>query len=281
MLSVDFLGIDLTNAYFQAWFCVIPIFYIILALMFRQYGFWSYPTKKGSRTSDLVAFEIVSGLCVIYIASCGIIGWFELINSIDAKPKTFFSKSTFIENHLIYPMMSFQTWNLVLCFILDELNVISMFIHHIIVVASCQGTLKYKIMQYYALYMYGVLEVTNIFLAVMDIFKLVPVLQTQFYLLYQAVRLCFIVSYIVLRVICLPYYMSFLFSDCLYLLKYPNEFKVELSSGYLWFIMLAGAGILILQYIWGWFILQSTMKFLKKSAKQPANTSIGNNEKSD
>ena len=274
MFAIETLGIDLYNPYFQVWFGVLPICYILLAVLFRQCGYWSHPTKKGSRTSDVVVFELVSVICVTYIATCGLIGWFELLPSMDVKPQTFFSKATFIENHLIYPMMLYQIWNLVLCFILNELKVTTMYIHHTIVIVSCQGFLKYKIMQYYTLYMYGVLEVTNVFLSVMDTFKLVPTLPMQFPWSYQAIRFLFIVSFICIRLVFLPYYMYFMLYDCWYLIKHPEEKSVEISQEYLVFVMVAAVGMLGLQYVWGWYICQSTWKFLSKSKH-----SSGNNEK--
>ena len=70
---------------------------------------WTFTTWKGSRASDILAFEIVAGLCVTYLGIAGFIAYFSLFG-VDIyeslEVDRFYAKSSYIENHLIYPMVS-------------------------------------------------------------------------------------------------------------------------------------------------------------------------------
>ena len=236
-------------------------------------------TKKGSRVSDVVAFYIICFICILYISFFGIIGWFEIpivynnVNiAFDAYPETIFSQSTFIENYLIYPMLVFQGWNLLLCFILNELNQVAMIIHHFIVVLSCQGSLQLKFMQYYAIYLYGILELTNIFLTLMDVFKLFPKLISNFPEIYQMIRTCFVASFVIIRLIGLPYYIYFFARDTLHLLTYPESRSNSISDRYLWFILLSTVFMVLLQFYWGYLIAYSLLRHERRTNEKMKNS---------
>ena len=73
---------------------------------------WTFTTWKGSRASDIMAFEIVAGLCVAYLGVAGFIAYFSLHGvdiSSSLEADRFYAKSEYIENHLIYPMVWYCT----------------------------------------------------------------------------------------------------------------------------------------------------------------------------
>ena len=86
----------------------VPCLYFALVILFRQLNMWTFTTWKGSRASDIMAFEIVAGLCVAYLGIAGFIAYFSLF-SVDIygtlEVDRFYAKSTYIENYLIYPMV--------------------------------------------------------------------------------------------------------------------------------------------------------------------------------
>ena len=104
-------GIDVSNPYFIVWTAGVPVSYFFFVLLFRGLGLWKEPTRRGSRSSDIMAFQIIAGLCCVYLAFGGFIAYFELFGvkaySLVVKDK-YYGRSEFIENHLLYPMMSYQ-----------------------------------------------------------------------------------------------------------------------------------------------------------------------------
>ena len=265
------LGVDINNIHFKVWFLVLPIIYILIAAIFRVLNIGAGKSKKGSRTSDVLSFYIVGLICVIYISIFGIIGWFEIpleynnvVLTTDVYPETIFSQSQYIENYLIYPMIMFQGWNLILCLFLSELNDMTMLAHHTVVILSCQGSLQSKFMQYYSLYMYGILEISNIFLTFMDVFKLFPTLIENYPLLYQIIRNSFAVSFIIVRLIGFPYYMYFFERDLIYLFWNPKYRLIPISDSYLLFVFSSTIFVVILQFYWGSIIIRSLLGTGKK-----------------
>jgi hypothetical protein len=71
------------------------------------FGILPWPTKKGTRMSDMIAFLIVAGYCCIYLAVAGCIGFFsEEQTRLNADP--FYSHSDFYVEHLAIPMFGYQ-----------------------------------------------------------------------------------------------------------------------------------------------------------------------------
>lgn len=97
---------------------------------------WPEKTRKGSRASDIMAFEIMAGLCVLYLAVMGTIAYFDLVpgkfDYDDAKADIFYGKSKFVEDHLIAPMISYQFWNFLLCLFNKDLFDPAMIGHHLV-----------------------------------------------------------------------------------------------------------------------------------------------------
>lgn len=79
-----------------------------------------------------MAFEIVAGFCVLYIGLSGIIGYFKAFNvKLFDSPdplENMFSRSPFIEKHLLIPMLSYQFWNFLITLVNHDLYTLEMVI---------------------------------------------------------------------------------------------------------------------------------------------------------
>jgi len=114
-------GVDTDNWFFQAWFVGVPVAYLFLRYLFRQLDWWGFETRKGGRTSDIMAFEFVALVSVCYLGGAGLALTFGKLGTaadlalVTADP--FYANSKFVEEHLIYPMITFQGWNVVRAYI--------------------------------------------------------------------------------------------------------------------------------------------------------------------
>ena len=199
-------GLDFNNEHFKIWLGAVPALFSSLVNIFRFLGWWNFKTRRGSRASDIMAFQIVAGLCVIYLSGAGIIGYFSLfgVNEYERLSKDpWFGKSAFIENHLLYPMISYQGWNIVLCLFNKDLNDLFMILHHIATAVLAYFMLA-PYAQYQCFFFSGIVEISNIPLTIMDIFKYFPDLAKQYSTINSLSRTMFGISFIVLRLIIWP-----------------------------------------------------------------------------
>jgi hypothetical protein len=168
--------VDFENKYFQVWLVALPLSYGALALTFRALGLWRFPTRYGSRASDILTFLILAGLCVVYLSLAGVIGRFSLFG-IDDYDKLFrdqwYGRSLFVENHLLYPMLAYQFWNIVLCLFSSDLRDPAMIGHHF-ATASLAYCMLRPYAQYQCFYFSGIVEISNIPLTLVDLFKYFP-----------------------------------------------------------------------------------------------------------
>lgn len=210
-------GLDFTNRYCQAWFFGLPLTYITLMTAFRRLNWWNFKLKvmKGgklvdsnTRASDDMAFEIVAGFCVAYLAAAGIIGTFSLFGVDELshlKKDPFYAESAFVVNHLCYPMFFYQAWNIVLCLNLDVLSDKFMIAHHTLTaILSYMALAPY--LQHLALFFFGIVEITSVPLTIYDVCKKFDRLGWKDTLMYHVSRITFAVSYIVIRLILWPMY---------------------------------------------------------------------------
>ena len=86
------------------WIIAVPVLYFTLLIMFRLMDIWKFTTWKGSRASDIMAFEIVAMLLVCYLGIAGIIAEFGLFGVDEythlSKDK-FYGRSEYVEHHLV------------------------------------------------------------------------------------------------------------------------------------------------------------------------------------
>jgi hypothetical protein len=262
-------GIDIHNIYFQIWFFGTPIVWFLLLKVFRALDWWKFPTRKGTRTSDIMAFEFVAGISVAYLGGAGLIisqGWFgtaaELARLNDDMLHT---NSDFVINHLVYPMVTFQLWNVLLCLFTPDLNVPEMLGHHLVTAAlGYFGMHPY--LHGYGLFFFGVAELTNVPLTVYDMFKYMKAAkwQEKYSFIFTVSKLGFAASFVVLRIVVWPMISYPFWKDSVALLQSGKAH----SNFVVGFFLLANVFLTFLQFFWGWKIVESV---LPKGAAKTAN----------
>ena len=212
------------------------------------------------------------GLCVTYLAAAGIVGWFGLFGvnvASELRANPFYGKSQFIEDHLIYPMISYQGWNLLLCFFNADLRDPAMIGHHLVT-----GSLAYfglaPYLHYYGLFFFGVAELTNVPLTIVDVFKYFPDLAKKLSILNELSRVSFAVSFILLRLIVWPYFSYHFALGSIDLLT--TNFHTKCHSGFVvGFFLFANVFLTGLQFFWG----SKIVGFLFKGNKKEKGDSKG------
>ena len=186
-----------------SWIMGLPILYMGLIGMARSMGLWSGQTIKGDRRSHVMAYEIVSGLCCTYLFTTG--AYFALFHPDYAHMvrEPLFGQSEFVENHLLLPMIVYQTYNALLGFYIAELYGNVMLLHHTLtwMLAYLSFT---PYVQHSAVFFFGVTEITNIPLTVCDICRYFPEYKIAFPNLYMGSKWLFYALFIVIRMVIWP-----------------------------------------------------------------------------
>lgn len=268
-------GIPTTPA-FIAWGILVPAIYFSQIILFRALNLWPEKTRKGSRGSDIMAFETTAGFCVTYLAIVGIIGWFRLFPDVldfsEIDSDYFYGRSRFVEDHMIAPMISYQFFNFLLCWVNADLRDPAMIGHHLVT-----GSLAYFGLHPYlhaeGLFFFGFAEITNVPLTFVDIFKYFPALKERFSLVNEISRVIFALLFIIIRLIIWPY-ISFQFNVKSYHLIASGKAHSNFVVG---FFMFANLFLTFLQFFWG----SKIFGFLFKSNKDKKKSTKDGSDKSN
>jgi len=191
-----------------AWFVGIPVAFIALCGLFKQLNAFPGVARRGTDLNVIMAFEIVAGFCVVWVALAGCYLFFNINNNgiyaqLDSGDNRVYNSHDFVQDQLAIPMMFFQGWNLLLCFIISDLRDITMIIHHFLVtILAYMGCFPYIHLE--ASFFFGVAELTNIPLTIIDVFKYLPGLKKNYPAVNEAMRSIFAVLFIILRLIMWP-----------------------------------------------------------------------------
>ena len=129
-----------------------------------------------------------------------------------------------------------------------------MIAHHTIVtfVSPC---LLYPYAQYFVVFFYGMIELTNIPLTFMDIFKYFKAFAEQYPLLNQFTRFTFATSFIFLRLICFPIKVwPFLEGSVQYIMSGEAHDSTIVSC-----LVVGTVLMTILQFMWGYKVFKSIL----------------------
>lgn len=262
-----FEDVDTSNFYFKSWFYLVPISYLFLVCLFRSLGLFDFKTWKGSRASDILAFELIAGFSVTYLGVWGLICKFNLLDLEDLRQistsSDFYARSTTIENHIIYPMMVFQSWNVLLCFVCRDLRDPAMIAHHIIT-AMCSSFALHPCMQYYSISTLGLTELSGIPLTVIDIFKFFPHWAEKYPNVNITARISFAILFYSLRIIYLPFFMIPLTFNTYSLLVQGKAH----NNGVFIFVLVASIFMVGLQFLWAYKIALLIRKMLYPDTAQ-------------
>lgn len=253
-------GVDTDNWFFQAWFVGVPVAYLFLRYLFRQLDWWGFETRKGGRTSDIMAFEFVALVSVCYLGGAGLALTFGKLGTaadlalVTADP--FYANSKFVEEHLIYPMITFQGWNVVLCLLEKDLNNTAMIGHHLATLSLGYFGL-HPYLHGQSLFFFGTAELTNIPLTIYDMFKYMKPAgwQKEYKGIFEFAKISFALSFVVLRICYWPYMSYPFWVSSLELLqsgKAHSNFVVGFFLG-------ANVFLTGLQFLWGKSIVESAL----------------------
>lgn len=255
---------------FQVWFALVPLAYVFFVGFFRTLGWWPGKARAGSRLSDIMAYEIVAGLIVTYVGVAGSYGWYEMTFNENSEfyPlqfNKFYGMSQFFVDHLMIPMLSYQVWNVVLCFVLNDLYE-PFFIGHHTVTASLAyfGTNPY--VHYYGLFFFGIAELTNVPLTFYDVFKYFPDLKAKYSMVNEVSKVVFALSFIFLRLVIWPFISFEFWRDSIKLVQSGEAH----SNFVVIFFLLANFFLTGLQFMWGSKIFG--FLFQKPSKKENTKT---------
>lgn len=252
-------GIDISNPYFRAWIAGVPVLHLVLTVVFRGLGLWKYPTaKKGTRSSDMVAFLIAAGLAVTGLGIGGAIIWFKLfgVNDYDLLiHDKYYGRSIMVESLLSYPMLIYQGWNFICCVLINDLRDPFMIGHHFVTCLLAYFSL-HPYLHYAALYFMGLAELSNIPLTLIEVFESFPALAATFPLVYELSRYTFVVSFLLLRIVFWLYYSIDFWQGSLSLLIQGTAH----SNFVVGFFLFSHVFLTGLQFFWGIKILRMVVE---------------------
>ena len=176
-------------------------------------------------------------------------------------------------------MINYQGWNLLLCVLSHEklkitsghdLFDLAMIIHHGLsfIFAIC---LLEPFAHSFCIFYFGIVELTNIPLTVMDVFKYFKHWKEKYPQANQATRIVFAISFIFLRLILWPIRSYAFFEGCLKLL-WTGEAH---SSPAVLFCFISALIVTYLQFLWGSKIFSTVLvRKDSKSEKSDWNTAF-------
>lgn len=135
------------------------------------------------------------------MACVGVISWFELgsiWNKNTLEDDKFYHTSSFVNDHLCIPMLVYQMWNVVICVLLNDLRDPIMIGHHIVTAALAYTATIFA--HYYSCFFFGVTEITNIPLTLMDVFDHFPEFKAKYPTIKMVTEGMFAIMFFIVRI---------------------------------------------------------------------------------
>jgi hypothetical protein len=263
---VEMSGVDLSCPVLLFWSIFIPSLHLLILLFFRSYNSFPHFTRKGSRSSDIIAIEITSTVCVTWFSIIGSIGYLNLFGFTDGndlyEAGKFYGYSRFVHLQLITPMLVYQLWNLIACLVHNEYRDIPSLGHHIVTAGLAYCGFN-PFAQYYALFYFGIAELTTIPLNFVNTFKNVPQLAQSYPAFYQHCRTVFAISFLLIRTIWWPIVSYGLFLACVDLISSETAHSVPVIC----YFLFSNLFLTSLQFYWGYLIIINALKGKEKKKK--------------
>ena len=108
----------------------VPLCYWGLIFLYKQLGWWEgLNTKFGTPVRNMIAYELAFHGIILYFSLNG-------VDDLYTEPlisDKFYGRSDYVINKLLYPMMVYQTWNLIFSlFVIKDLDKMENHIHHFV-----------------------------------------------------------------------------------------------------------------------------------------------------
>ncbi len=121
------------NDTFKTWGIFIPASFMVMKHVARLLGWGPSVTRGGSRLSDVMAFMVISQICVSYLAFVGVVANLRLYSGWDygnAFEDKIFGRSPLIEENYLVVMFVYQGWLLLYALINKEHRTPEYILHH-------------------------------------------------------------------------------------------------------------------------------------------------------
>ncbi len=239
---------------FELLMIAVPVSYLLIRLFLMAAGDKYIPagtlTKLGMPMRDYVCFTLVAGIFCLWIAFAGLILYFNMFGVDDLYTKlaedTFYSRSTFVENHIFLPMFVFQAYNTVFSLLFKQTRDTVMIIHHIAAVMTSIVAMA-PFLQHDAFFFFGMAELSNIPLTWIDLTRQMPNIKDDHPIVHAFFQLFFVVIFLLVRCILWPVRVLFVMYRISYFIKRGLIHSELVAYGF----MTSTALLTALQVVWG------------------------------
>lgn len=247
---------------------------LLLALLFA----YVLPAGPWTSTPGFSAHQVIALAFMVYVACVGSAAWFDPA----APPSTLLSRCADahpVGQHLARLILGSQLlWDIPAGLLVPSLRQPAMLAHHVIMCTLSYLALDAPAFLYYAVFYFGVVEISSVPLAVVDTFHPRQKEWTRFAAAHPLVgalsaasRVAFAALYLVMRVLCFPYVMfTGVFADL------PRLLALETPPVAPYALITIGAGGLLLtalQLYWGVLVVKQVAKTLGLGATAKAKAS--------
>ena len=196
-----------------------------------------------------LAYQIVSTVCVFRLSY---LGWYGIVHDLGdmTTPVQRIHGSTNTGTTLGYFMGNYQLWNFGVSLLIPEYRTVPILLHHSIsALLAFLTTTPY--LQTYSLFYSGIVEISSIPLAIVDVNKLVDLDQKNLVMISRAV---FAVLFILLRVVVWTAVNASFYRDMV---------SLSVLDAYCIVFVTSNVGLTGLQYYWASKIVKSVRKMMK------------------
>jgi hypothetical protein len=254
------------NSHVYFWATFIPICYIIPRNYFRSINYGDSLTRGGSRFSDAIAFQLVSQVCVTYLAIVATVGFFKLYSGWEygnAWEDRLYGQSPFIEEWFLPSFYFYQAWLFLFALLHKEWRKPEFLGHHISLILG--GYIAYlPFAQYYTLFG-GLAEITNVLLGVIETFQFFGEEYKQKYSLFYKTTLgLFGLFFYLIRIIFWPYqFISITYNATYIETEEPPVPRFVIGYMHAAFVFITG-----LQFYWAFMIFSKLFLNKKENSKK-------------
>jgi len=218
---------------------------------------------------------------MVYLTNVGISLWFfssDSENSLMSSPEQRILNGHPVGIQVAEIAVGIQVfWDIPMCLMTPALFDPVMLLHHVgmFIVASVLAGLgsDSSLGAYYGLFFFGVIEVSSIPLAVVDVFhpkhkswfkflnEQQNALSSLMRVLNDLARVGFALSYLLVRAIYFPYVVfTSVLPDLLFVASLPDDDRSGASVGKIYFLAMAALGFVFLQLYWGTLVAKQLIK---------------------
>lgn len=218
-------------------------------------------TRCGTPHSELVAYLILSCFATTTVVLIGAYGWIKESHLI--QDRLYGEVQSGSQRYLSIVMLAYQSWNIWMAWRLKDYRSVVTIGHHLVVAILAYFTL-FPFLSYYALFFFGLPELSTIPLWIVDSLRDLQ-LKDDFPNLFKYSKMVFGASFLLIRCICWPI-ISFDFWVKV-VTSLSNQDQVH-SVPIMVFFLFGNIFLTSLQFYWGIKIVKGFIRLFKKREKK-------------